>query len=158
MEKRENKKSAVYWAMFGAMVVIDWLVLIACKAVGAVVWSWPVVLLGIVWIPVFMLVASTVIAYAVIYGAVAIKYRRRKKAIEARVRAQARAAGVWHSPEVLGGRALELSARENFGIKKKAGETDAQLRERCKEVRQKWHVPTPPVKPPRTEETEGSAE
>ena len=61
-------------------------------------------------------------------------YRRRK--IDARIIRQAKAAGVWNTNA--GGRALELYAME-CGVRKYAGESDAHLRLRIKEIAEtKW--------------------
>lgn len=59
------------------------------------------------------------------------RWRRRRKA-DRRIIAQAKGAGVWDKkPIVLGGRALELLAWQNYNIKRKPGETDKELRRRC---------------------------
>lgn len=59
------------------------------------------------------------------------RWRHRRKA-DARIVAQAKAAEVWDKkPIVLGGRALELKAWEDFKIKREPGEPDAHLRRRC---------------------------
>ena len=61
-----------------------------------------------------------------------IKARKHRRIVDARIIEQAKAAGVWDKvPIVLGGRALELKAWEDFKIKREPGETDAQLRRRC---------------------------
>lgn len=60
-----------------------------------------------------------------------IKHLRRRRAVDRRVISQAKGAGVWDKqPIVLGGRALELKAKQDYKIKRKLGETDAQLRRR----------------------------
>ena len=54
-------------------------------------------------------------------------YHRRKA--DARIIEQAKAVGVWDKkPLVLGGRALELKAWQDYKIKRKPGESDAHLR------------------------------
>ena len=59
------------------------------------------------------------------------RWRRRRKA-DARIIALAKGAGVWDKePIVLGGRALELKAWQEFNIKREPGEPDAHLRRRC---------------------------
>lgn len=59
------------------------------------------------------------------------KIRKHIQAVDARVKRQAIAAGVWDKmPIVLGGRALDLKAKENFGMEREPGETDAELRRR----------------------------
>lgn len=58
-------------------------------------------------------------------------WRHRRKA-DARIIAQAKAAEVWDKkPIVLGGRALEIKAWQEFRIKREPGEPDAHLRRRC---------------------------
>lgn len=60
-----------------------------------------------------------------------IKRWRHRKAVDARIIRQAKAADVWDkTPIVLGGRALELKAWQGYKIKREPGETDAQLRGR----------------------------
>ena len=60
-----------------------------------------------------------------------IKYRRRQRAVERRIIANAKGGGVWDKPHLLGGRALELYARDMCGLKRGAMETDRELRARC---------------------------
>ena len=55
----------------------------------------------------------------------------RKCKVNRRIKRQAKAMGVCVKPQPLGGRALEFFAWEHFRIKRKDGETDAQLRRRC---------------------------
>lgn len=58
--------------------------------------------------------------------------RRHRRKVDARIIKQAKELGVWdYTPIVLGGRALELKAWEAFKIKRKPGETDAEMRCRC---------------------------
>ena len=60
-----------------------------------------------------------------------IARRRHRRKVDARIIAQAKGAGVWDKkPIVLGGRALELKAWEDFKIKREPGEPDAHLRRR----------------------------
>lgn len=60
------------------------------------------------------------------------KQWRHRRAADRRIVAQAKAAEVWDKrPIVLGGRALELKAWEDFKIKRQPGEPDAHLRRRC---------------------------
>lgn len=70
------------------------------------------------------------------------KWRRRRK-VDRRVIAQAKAAGVWDKPLCLGGRALELKAWKEFRIKREPEETDAQLRRRCMEKTDNDYADTP---------------
>ena len=61
-----------------------------------------------------------------------LKQWRHRRAADRRIVAQAKAAEVWEKrPIVLGGRALELKAWEDFKIKREPGEPDAHLRRRC---------------------------
>ena len=57
--------------------------------------------------------------------------KRRKRKRDQRIIQQAKAANVWDKPDVLGGRALELKAWQDYKIKRKPGETDDSLRRRC---------------------------
>lgn len=70
---------------------------------------------------------------AMVYNIIAwIKKRRHRRKADARIIAQAKGAGVWDKqPIVLGGRALELKAWQDFKIKREPGEPDAHLRRRC---------------------------
>ena len=77
---------------------------------------------------------AELIAYGVkvlVLGLLA-KFRKRKR--DRRIIRQAKAAGAWDKPDVLGGRALELRAWQQYGIKRKPGETDACLRLRIKDA------------------------
>lgn len=81
----------------------------------------------------FLAFYCTVIAALDIIARIA-GWRHRRKA-DARIIAQAKGAGVWDKkPLVLGGRALELKAWEDFKIKREPGEPDAHLRRRCMEA------------------------
>lgn len=62
-------------------------------------------------------------------GSVRSAYRRFKR--DRRIIRQAKAAGVWGKPQLLGGRALELYAKKKHGIKRKPGQTDRSLRMFC---------------------------
>lgn len=58
------------------------------------------------------------------------RWRRRRK-VDRRIIAQAKAAGVWDTrPLILGGRALDLKVWEDFKIKRIPGESDSSLRYR----------------------------
>lgn len=59
-----------------------------------------------------------------------VKKWRHRRAVDRRIIAQAKAAGVWEKPTLLGGRALEIRVKQLSGIKRKPGETDAELRRR----------------------------
>lgn len=78
----------------------------------------------------FLLIYGTVMTVLDIIARIARRRHRRKA--DARIIAQAKAAEVWDKrPIVLGGRALELKAWEDFKIKREPGEPDAHLRRRC---------------------------
>ena len=67
------------------------------------------------------------------------KIRQHLRAVDERVKRQAIAAGVWNKePIVLGGRALELKAKECFNMEREPGETDAELRRRFTEANAKY--------------------
>ena len=69
------------------------------------------------------------------------KLRKRKR--DQRIIQQAKAAKVWDKPAVLGGRALELKAWQDYKIKRKPGETDACLRIRCMTKASNEYINTP---------------
>ena len=72
-----------------------------------------------------------------------LRWRRRRK-VDARIIAQAKAAELWdRKPIVLGGRSLELKAWQDFKIKREPGETDAQLRRRCMDAAENELANTP---------------
>ena len=76
-------------------------------------------------------IVSIVTAAAIAWTALFIKRWRRRRKVDARIIAQAKAAGVWDKqPIVLGGRALELKAWEDFKLKREPEEPDAHLRRR----------------------------
>lgn len=86
---------------------------------------------GIIGAYTLVSVVTTVCAFLVVRIAFFIKRWRRRRKTDARIIAQAKAAGVWDKkPIVLGGRALELKAWEDFKIKREPGETDAKFRRR----------------------------
>lgn len=77
----------------------------------------------------FICIVGAVEAALSIYAR--IKHLRHRRAVDRRVISQAKGAGVWDKqPIVLGGRALELKAKQDFKIRRQPGETDAQLRRR----------------------------
>lgn len=78
-----------------------------------------------------IITTAGVIEVAILWGARLNRWYRRRK-IDRRVIEQAKALEVWDKkPIVLGGRALELKAWEEYRIKRKAGESDPHLRRRC---------------------------
>lgn len=82
----------------------------------------------------FLLVVYLTVVTVPVIARRSAKARRRRKA-DARIIAQAKEAGVWDKhPIVLGGRALELKAWQDFKIKREPGEPDAHLRRRCMAV------------------------
>lgn len=83
-----------------------------------------VVLLGV------CLGVAELIAYGTKILIMGVISKRRKGKNNRRIIRQAKAAGVWDKPEVLGGKALELKAWQQYGIKREPGETDACLRRR----------------------------
>lgn len=71
----------------------------------------------------------------VLYIIESIKHLHHRRKVDRRVISQAKGAGVWDKqPIVLGGRALELKAKQDYKIKRQPGETDAQLRRRYMEA------------------------
>jgi len=72
-----------------------------------------------------------VLTFAAVW--LSMKWRRRINR-DRRIIAQAKAAGVWYNMKALGGRALELRVWEDCKIRRKKGETDAQLRRRYSET------------------------
>ncbi len=133
--KRDSKNEWVgVWIMAAAVAAILWVILIAGKASGAVGMSWPRVWLGCIWIP-----AIEVAVMAYMYGVAKLTDRMnegsrqasRSRNVMRRIRAQAKALGIWDYPPALGGKALTMSARENFRVRRRYGETDAELRMRC---------------------------
>lgn len=81
----------------------------------------------------FITIVGAVEAAVRIYAI--IKHLRHRRAVDRRVISQAKGAGVWDKqPIVLGGRALELKAKQDFKIRRQLGETDAQLRRRYMEA------------------------
>ena len=136
MESRETKKSkqSTKWTIRAILSVAIWLSLIILKERGALEMSWTAVLLSIVWVPALTYLVASVLAFILVEAlelAENIKRRRRKRKENRRIIDQARAFGVWDKPQSLGGKALELSAWEHHKIKRKRGESDADLRRRC---------------------------
>lgn len=134
MEKRQKKKSTSLWIIFALLIALNWALLLTARITGVIDWSWAVVLLGVVWIPAGVLTVAAIIALAL---ELAVTLKRwihgiaRREEVNNRIKAHAMAFGIWNRPQALGGKALDLCARENFGIKRKRGETDRELRRRC---------------------------
>lgn len=111
-----------------------WGFLIGARISGVITWPWWFVLTC--GAEIFLcLILANVLLFAIIapllYLKDYIKRRNRRRKVDARIIAQAKAAGVWDKPYILGGRALELKAWEDFRIKRRAGESDVELRRRC---------------------------
>ena len=124
------KRNRLYFVLFvGACVgVVLWLALMCLKADGVITTSWPLVISGIVHLP----ITTSFLLYLVVGIFLILKRRHRRRMNDRRIIAQAKAAGVWDKhPLVLGGRALELKAWQDFKIKREPGEPDAHLRRRC---------------------------
>lgn len=126
----KNKSYAPVLKMVAVIDGILWLLLLAAEATGALNMGWPAALLGAVWIPAvtFLFIACELLALLL---AVNIKRAIREREVAKRIRAQAIKMGFWDKPELMRGKALDLWAREKYRIKRKRGETDQQLRERC---------------------------
>ena len=130
-DKSNDKKLNITWTCSDSCACLFlWAFLILLKAVGYIDMHWALVLLGIVWIP-LLWIALTVLLLLVIYGLIKLKRRRRRRKNDRRIKRQAMALGVWDKPQVLGGRALEICAWETYGLIRRSGETDAELRRRC---------------------------
>ena len=133
---KDNQRSeyCAVWIMCAVVAGILWLILIAAKASGAVGMSWAAVRLGCIWIPAIEL---AVLAYLYYVPKWVERMSRtplqaiRSRQVMRRIRAQAKACGVWDYPPALGGTALTMSAKENFGIRRRRGESDRELRMRC---------------------------
>ena len=134
MRKHNREEIALMWALGAGLAAGLWLLLLIAKGFGAVGISWDAVLLGLVWIPVgLMLVAAYLTIAPLIADAIARRIRARAK--DNRIRAQAKKLGVWGRPEALGGRALELYARDLCGLQRRRNETDMALRARVLKAR-----------------------
>ena len=82
------------------------------------------------WIS-WSLFTLTTLAVLIVRIIIRLKLWHRRRKNDARIIAQAKGAGVWDKkPIVLGGRALELKAWQDFKIKREPGEPDAHLRRR----------------------------
>lgn len=130
MDEKDNRYIGA--AILGMIVgVVLWVILICLKAAGAVTMHWALVLSGLVWLTWIMYACAALVA-AIVHQIAKVKRWRRQRKIDRRIITQAKGAGVWDKkPIVLGGRALELKAWQDFKIKREPGETDAHLRRRC---------------------------
>lgn len=120
------------WILYAFASFLLWIVLIFLKLLGVVRISWIGVVLGLFWLPLALMCLICGVAALIILTA-HIKRKRRRKAADRRIIRQAKAIGAW-TPQAAGGRALELIGEE-YGIKREAGETDRQLRERIMQAR-----------------------
>lgn len=125
------------WVLFFACAEVCWLILVIMKAFGWVSYSWPFVLLGFLWGPCEML-ACTAAAVAILLTVIKVKETIRKRKRDRRIKAQAKAAGVWENIPALGGRALDLKAME-LDITREPGETDRELRVRMSKMFKAMH-------------------
>ena len=109
------------------------LIIVFFKLTGFIDLPWKYLLSGFAWV--FMvLFLFNAFAMTIIWGLDKLSYWIRCRKLDRRIIKQAKAMGVWDWPQALGGRALELYAKEKRGIKREPGETDAELRRRCMEV------------------------
>lgn len=106
-------------------------------------------LLLVVFIMGVVLALVELIAYGLKVLVLGLLAKRRKRKRDRRIIKQATAAGVWSKPEVLGGRALELKAWQDYKIKRKPGETDACLRLRCMNAAENEYAAAPIESRPR---------
>lgn len=125
LKKLDIKNTLV---MFFAADAVLWLILVIMKAFGWVSHSWLVVLLGVVWIPLYQFACSAA-AVCILLTVNKVKETIRKRKLARRIKAQAKAVGAWDNYTVLGGYALDLKAKE-LNITREPGETDRELRVR----------------------------
>lgn len=109
------------------------LIIVFFKLTGFIELPWNILLSGFAWVFV-VLFFFNVFAAATVWVFLKLRNRNRLRKLDRRIIKQAKAVGVWDEPKALGGRALELYAKEKHGIKREPGETDASLRRRCMEV------------------------
>ena len=120
------------WILYAFASFLLWIVLVFLKLLGVVRISWIGVVLGLFWLPLVLMCLICGVAALIILIA-HIKRKHRRKVADRRIIRQAKAIGAW-TPQAAGGRALELIGEE-YGIKREAGETDRQLRERIMQAR-----------------------
>lgn len=128
-EGNNNNGYMSVWLLFAVLGGFLWLLLIVLKGTGMVSLHWILVLTGGFWIPFLLLAIAAALAAVLIVAAKAKRWNRRRK-VDRRIIRQAKAAEAW-TPEVAGGRALELLAKE-CGLHREPGETDKELRIRIK--------------------------
>lgn len=138
-ERKDNRYIGA--AILGLFVGFAlWVILIILKAAGVVTMHWALVLSGLVWLTWIMYACAALVA-AIVYQIAKLKRWHHRRKADARIIAQAKAVGVWDTPSVLGGRALELKVWNDFKIKRQKGETDAELRRRYVEEGRKRYLP-----------------
>lgn len=128
MNKLKNFEDKHVWAVSFAADAVLWLILVIMKAFGWVSYSWPVVLLGVLWIPLYLFACSAA-AVCILLTAATVKEKIRLRKLDKRIKAQAKAVGAWDNYTRLGGRALDLKAEE-LNICREIGESDRELRVR----------------------------
>ena len=128
----EDNNPIGIWILYNLASALLWIVLVFLKLLGVVRISWIGVVLGLFRLPLMLLLIICGVAALVILIA-RIKRRHRRRVTERRIIRQAKAIRAW-TPQAAGGRALELIGEE-YGIKREAGETDRQLRERIMQAR-----------------------
>lgn len=128
--KRKTNYAAAALCFEACAAIFLWVLLIVLKAAGAVEMHWALVLSSIVWIY-WLLFAITAMVAGFVYLIAKLKRWYRRQKVDARIVRQAKAAGVWGNPRALGGRALAIHAWEYYGLVRKPGETDKELRRRC---------------------------
>ena len=88
-----------------------------------------------------IITTAGVIEVAILWGSRLNRWYRRRE-LDRRIKRQAVALGIWDKkPIVLGGRALELKAWDEYRIKRRAEESDPHLRLRCMEA--EWTTAKP---------------
>jgi hypothetical protein len=128
----EDNNPIGVWILYALASFLLWIVLIFLKLLGVVRISWIGVALGLFWLPLVLMCLICGVAALIILIA-HIKRKRRRKVADRRIIRQAKAIRAW-TPQAAGGRSLELIGEE-YGIKREAGETDRQLRERIMQAR-----------------------
>lgn len=127
----EDNNPLGIWILYAFASALLWIVLVFLKLLGVVDMNWIAIITGLLWLPFLLLLIICGVAALVILIA-HIKRKHRCKVTDRRIIRQAKVIGAW-TPQAAGGRALELLAGK-YGIKRKEGETDAQLRSRITEV------------------------
>lgn len=124
-EGNNNNGYMSVWLLFALLGGFLWLLLIVLKATGVVSLHWILVLTGGFWIPFLLLAIAAALATVLIVAAKAKRWHRRHK-VGRRIHRQIKAIKAY-TPEVAGGQALELLAKE-YGLHREPGEADKDLR------------------------------